>query len=116
MSRLLLNKPLWRICATAAVAVLGITLLLTGWNTYRKRPTYFVPPETVGGEVEHQPDHVNSDGSGPEHATITTPESVSPDKPAAPTTNDQINDHGLSVDAAANATLGVSQYARDYHL
>ncbi|KAG8156515.1 hypothetical protein KVR01_013619 [Diaporthe batatas] len=110
MSRLLLNKPVWRICATAVVAVLCITLLLTGWNSYyRKRPTYFVPPETVGSELEHKPDHVDSVAPGDEPATITLPGSISSDTPAAPASHQQTDDHGLSADAAANATLGVAE-------
>jgi hypothetical protein len=48
MSRLLLNKPLRRILVTAAVAVLTITLLITGWRNYRKHPTYFILPEAAG--------------------------------------------------------------------
>ncbi|POS70412.1 hypothetical protein DHEL01_v211193 [Diaporthe helianthi] len=113
MSRLLLNKPLWRIFATAAVAALGITLLVTGlrWHSYRKRPTYFVPPETVGSELEHQRpgDHTHSVGAGPETTTVTSPASDSSNTSPASASQDKKDDDGLSVDAAANATLGVAE-------
>ncbi|KAH8767283.1 hypothetical protein F5883DRAFT_629567 [Diaporthe sp. PMI_573] len=109
MSRLFLNKPLWRIWVTAAVAALGITLLLTGWQSYRKKPTYFVPPEVADTEFEHQSEESNGVGSKPETATITSPGSGSPNQPPVPASQDNADDYGLSVEAAANATLGVAE-------
>lgn len=63
----------------------------------------------MGGELERPPDHVNNDGSEPESVTKTSPGSVSSNKPPVPASQDKTtDDHGLSADAAANATLGVS--------
>lgn len=108
MSRLLLNKPLWRVWVTAAIAALGITLLLT-WQSYHKQPTYFVPPETADPAFEHQSDHVKDVGQSPEPPTGTPTESGRPIQPPISPSQGKTDNYGLSVEDAANATLGVSQ-------
>lgn len=115
MSRLLLNKPLWRVWVTAAVAALGITLLLT-WQSYHKQPTYFIPPETADPALEHQSDHVKDVGAGPEPPTETPTESGRPTQPAISPSQGKTDNHGLSVEDAANATLGVSENTVFYPL
>lgn len=115
MSRLFLNKPLWRLWVTAAVAALGITLLLT-WQSYHKQPTYFVPPETADPAFEHQSDRVEDVGPGREPPIPAPTESDVPDQPAAPPSQSKMDNYGLSVDDAANATLGVSDNIVFYSL
>lgn len=118
MSRLILNRPLWRFWATATVAALGIILLLTGvrWQSSRKKPTYFIPPEAVGTELEQQWDHVDGVGPGPELPIATSTGSGPPNQPVVPGGQAKMDDHGLSVEEAANATLGVNIHALKHPL
>lgn len=112
MFRLIPNRPPWRLWITTLVAASGIVLLLTGlrWQSSRHRITYFNPPERGDTGPERPPDHVDGVGSEPGQPTIKPTVSVPPKQPVAPVGQGNTNDYGLSVEDAANATLGVSRH------
>ncbi|KAI3390345.1 hypothetical protein diail_10012, partial [Diaporthe ilicicola] len=75
----------------------------------RNKITYFKPPERGETGSEEQPDRVDGVGSEAEHPTGEPTVSVSPKLPVAPVSQGNTNDYGLSVEDAANATLGFAE-------
>lgn len=118
MSRFIINKPLWRVWVTTIVAALGIIFLLTGlhWRFSGYTPSYSNSPGNIIPGSEPQSDR--ADGIYPEQdPPIGAPTlSVPLDQPVAPESQDKTNHHGLSVEEAANATLGVSKHAEQHIL
>lgn len=113
MSRFILNRPLWRIWATTVAAALGIILFLAAlrWQSYRYTYNPFNPPEVVDPGSQRQPDHTHDVGTEQDPPTGTPSLSIPPNKAPAPASQEKPSHHGLSVEDAANATLGVSRQA-----
>lgn len=113
MSRFIINKPLWRVWVTTIVATLGIIFLLTGlhWRFSGYEPSYSHSPGNIIPGSEPQSD--SADGIYPEQdPPIEAPTlSVPLNQPVAPESQGKTNHNGLSVEEAANATLGVSKHA-----
>lgn len=118
MSRFIINKPLWRVWVTTIVAALGILFLLTGlhWRFSGYRPSYSNSPGDVIPGSEIQSD--GADGIYPEQDPPTGAPALSVplNQPVAPESQGKTNDYGLSVEEAANATLGVSKHAEKHRL
>lgn len=118
MSRFIINKPLWRVWVTTIVAALGIIFLLTGlhWRFSSYTPNYFNSPGDIIPGSEPQSDR--ADGIYPEQDPPTGAPTLSVplDQPVAPESQGKTNHHGLSVEEAANATLGVSKHAEPHIL
>lgn len=110
MSRLILRIP-WRFWATAIAAALGIIILLTGlrWQSSRHKIAYYNPPEVVHTGSGQQSDRVDDVDPKPDSPTGRPTASVPPNQPMAPVSQGKTNEHGLLVEEAGNATLGVSQ-------
>lgn len=118
MSRFIINKPLWRVWVTTIVAALGIIFLLTGlhWRFSSYTPNYFNSPEDVIPGSEPQSDRADGIYSEKEPPIGAPTESVPLNQPVVPESQGKTNHHGLSVEEAANATLGVSKHAEQHIL